>query len=84
MGIESMPGIGPIPGAEFGVVAGDLAANAGSLASAAGLVHVPRELGRCTGNLHRPKRYSQRLWRMSWMSAQSSIIRLGPNRDFSL
>ncbi|MFI8193906.1 IS110 family transposase [Streptomyces sp. NPDC085946] len=84
--IESLPGMGPILGAEFVVAAGDLAAHAdaGHLASAAGLVPVPRDSGRRTGNLHRPKRYSRRLRRVFYMSAQTSIIREGPNRDFYL
>lgn len=84
--IESMPGLGPILGAEFVVAAGDLKAytDAGHLASAAGLVPVPRDSGRRTGNLHRPKRYSRRLRRVFYMSAQTSIIREGPNRDFYL
>ncbi|MDX2822680.1 IS110 family transposase [Streptomyces ipomoeae] len=84
--IESLPGMGPILGAEFIVAAGDLAAyaDAGHLASAAGLVPVPRDSGRRTGNLHRPKRYSRRLRRVFYMSAQTSIIREGPNRDFYL
>lgn len=84
--IESMPGMGPILGAEFVVAAGDLTAytDAGHLASAAGLVPVPRDSGRRTGNLHRPKRYSRRLRRVFYMSAQTSIIREGPNRDFYL
>ncbi|MFF3632364.1 IS110 family transposase [Streptomyces sp. NPDC002164] len=84
--IESLPGIGPIRGAEFVVAAGDLSAytDAGHLASAAGLVPVPRDSGRRTGNLHRPKRYSRRLRRVFYMSAQTSIIREGPNRDFYL
>ncbi len=58
--IESLPGMGPILGAEFIVAAGDLAAyaDAGHLASAAGLVPVPRDSGRRTGNLHLPKRYT--------------------------
>ncbi|GHF03048.1 hypothetical protein GCM10018772_29830 [Streptomyces fumanus] len=45
--IESMPGLGPILGAAF-VAARDLAAyaDAGHLASAAGLVPVPRDSGR--------------------------------------
>lgn len=61
--IEPLPGTGPILGAEFIVAAGDVAsyANEGHLASAAGLVPVPRDSGRRTGNLHRPQRYSQRL-----------------------
>ncbi|MCX5287063.1 MULTISPECIES: IS110 family transposase [unclassified Streptomyces] len=84
--IESLPGMGPILGAEFVVAAGDIAsfADAGNLASAAGLVPVPRDSGRRTGNLHRPKRYSRRLRRVFYLSAQSSIIREGPNRDFYL
>jgi transposase len=82
--ITSLPGIGPILGAEFIVAAGDLAAytDAGHLASAAGLVPVPRDSGRRTGNLHRPKRYSRRLRRVFYLSAQTSIIREGPSRDF--
>ncbi|MEV4041275.1 IS110 family transposase [Streptomyces umbrinus] len=84
--IESMPGMGPILGAELVVAAGDLSAyaDAGHLASAAGLVPVPRDSGRRTGNLHRPKLYSRRLRRVFYMSAQASIIREGPNRDFYL
>lgn len=84
--IESLPGIGPILGAELIVAAGDLGAyaDAGQLASAAGLVPVPRDSGRRTGNLHRPKRYSRRLRRVFYLSAQTSIIRGGPNRDFYL
>ncbi|MFF2078536.1 IS110 family transposase [Kitasatospora sp. NPDC058162] len=84
--IESLPGIGPILGAELIVAAGDLTAyaDAGHLASAAGLVPVPRDSGRRTGNMYRPKRYSRRLRRVLYMSAQTSIIKDGPNRDFYL
>ena len=84
--ITSMPGIGTILGAEFVVAAGDLTgyADAGRLASAAGLVPVPRDSGRRTGNLHRPKRYSRALRRVFYLSAQTSIIHNGPNRDFYL
>lgn len=84
--LESIPGIGPILGAEFVVASGDIASyrDAGHLASAAGLVPVPRDSGRRTGNLQRPKRYSRRLRRVFYMSAQTSIIKDGPNRDFYL
>lgn len=86
--IESLPGMEPILGAEFVVAAGELTAyaDAGHLASAvvAGLVPVPRDSGRRTGNLHRPKRYSRRLRRVFYMSAQTSMMRDGPNRDFYL
>ncbi|MFB6718459.1 IS110 family transposase [Streptomyces sp. NPDC056358] len=84
--IESLPGIGPILGAEFTVAVGDLPAyvDAGHLASAVGLAPAPRDFGRRTGNLHRPKGYSRRLRRMFYTSAQTSIIREGPKRDFYL
>jgi transposase len=34
--------------------------------------------------MHRPKRYSRRLRRVFYMSAQVSITREGPNRDLYL
>lgn len=86
--IESLPGMGPGLGAEFLVVTGgDLAsfATAGRLASYAGLVPVPRDSGRVSGNLRRPKRYSRRLRRVFYMAALSSIgpaYRDGPSRRF--
>src|SRR5699024_9846517 len=63
--IESLPGMGPTLGAELIAATGDLNgyASAGHLASAAGLVPVPRDSGRRTGNLHRPTRYSRKLRR---------------------
>ena len=84
--LESMPGIGTILGAELIAAAGDLSryADAGHLASAAGLVPVPRDSGRRTGNLHRPMRYSRKLRRVFYLSAQSAMMREGPNRDFYL
>ncbi|MDO9063547.1 IS110 family transposase [Microbacterium sp.] len=84
--IESMPGMGPILGAELIAAAGDLNgyANAGRLASAAGLVPVPRDSGRRTGNLHRPTRYSRKLRRVFYLSAQVAAMHEGPNRDFYL
>ena len=53
--IQSMPGFGPFLGASLLVGAGDLRAfpTAGHLAAAAGLVPVPNDSGRRTGNLHR-------------------------------
>jgi len=81
--IESLPGIGPILGAEFVAAAGDLAAytDAGHLASTAGLAPVPRDSAPRTANLHRPKRSSRRPRRVFSLSAQTSITRDGPNRD---
>ena len=84
--IESLPGMGPILGAELVAAAGDLAAyaNAGRLASAAGLVPVPRDSGRRTGNLHRPMRYSRKLRRVFYLSASAAMMREGPSRDYYL
>jgi transposase len=84
--IESMPGFGPLLGASLLVGAGDLRAfpSAGHLAAAAGLVPVPNDSGRRTGNLHRPKRYSRPLRRVFYLAAQTSMLRAGPNRDYYL
>jgi transposase len=78
--------MGPILGAELIAAAGDLNgyANAGRLASAAGLVPVPRDSGRRTGSMHRPMRYSRKLRRVFFLSAQTAIMRAGPNRDYYL
>jgi transposase len=64
--------------------AGDLSiyADAGHLASTVGLVPVPRDSGRPTGSLHHQKRYSRRLRHVFCLSARTSIIREGPNRDY--
>jgi len=63
---------------------GNLAAFAtsGRLASYAGLVPVPQDSGRVTGNLRRPKRYNRRLRRVFYMAAPSSIRANGPSREF--
>jgi transposase len=84
--IQSMPGFGPFLGASLLVGAGDLRAfpTAGHLAAAAGLVPVPNDSGRRSGNLHRPKRYSRPLRHTFYLSAQTSMMRAGPNRDYYL
>ncbi|MEU6325556.1 transposase [Streptomyces sp. NPDC047009] len=84
--IESMPGMGPILGAEFPVAADDLAARADAdhLASAAGSMPVAKDSGRRTGNLHRRQRYRRCLRRVFYPSAHTSIIRDGPNRTYYL
>ncbi|MEV7217905.1 IS110 family transposase [Kitasatospora cineracea] len=84
--IESMPGMGPILGAEFVAIVGDLSGylDAGRLASHAGLAPVARDSGRRTGNYHRPKRYNRRLRWLFYMSAQSAMMRPGPSRDYYL
>jgi transposase len=83
--IESLPGFGPHLGAEFLVVTrGDLAsfATAGRLASYAGLVPVPQDSGRVSGNLRRPKRFNRRLRRVFYLAALSSLRTGGPSRQF--
>jgi transposase len=84
--IQSMPGFGPFLGASLLVGASDLRAfpSAGHLAAAAGLVPVPNDSGRRTGNLHRPLRYSRPLRHVFYLSAQTSMMRAGPNRDYYL
>ena len=84
--IWSMPGFGPFLGASLLVGANDLRAfpSAGHLAAAAGLVPVPNDSGRRTGNLHRPLRYSRSLRHVFYLSAQTSMMRAGPNRDYYL
>lgn len=84
--IESMPGMGPGLGADILVeTGGDLATfgSAGRLASYAGLVPVPRDSGRVSGNFHRPKRYNRRMRRVFFMAALSSLKTPdGPSRRF--
>jgi transposase len=84
--IQSMPGFGPILGASLLVGTRDLRAfpTAGHLAAAAGLVPVPNDSGRRVGNLHRPTQYSRGLRHVFYLSAQTSMMRPGPNRDFYL
>ncbi|PSK96190.1 transposase IS116/IS110/IS902 family protein [Murinocardiopsis flavida] len=74
--ITSLPGIGTLLGAEFiAATGGDMAAfgSADRLAGVAGVAPVPRDSGRISGNLRRPKHYSRRLLRVFYMSAQVSI-----------
>lgn len=76
--ISSMVGIGDLLGAEFlAATGGSLSgfATANHLAGYAGLAPTPRDSGRRTGNLHRPKRYSRQLQRAFYTSALISIQR---------
>jgi transposase len=83
--IVSMPGIGTVLGAEFlAATGGDMSAfdSADHLAAYAGLTPAPRESGRITGNLHRPKRYNRPLNRVFYTSALISIQRNPDSRRF--
>lgn len=83
--IESLPGFGPVLGAEFIVATGGSLegfATAGRLASYAGLVPVPQDSGRISGNLRRPKRDNRRLRRVFYMAAMCSLKAGGASRAF--
>ena len=73
--ILSMPGFGVILGAEFlAATGGDMSAfdSADRLAGICGLAPVPRDSGRISGNLKRPRRYHRRLLRTCYLAAQSA------------
>ncbi|MFE4336218.1 transposase [Streptomyces sp. NPDC056831] len=83
--ISSMPGIGPLLGAEFlAATAGDLSryGAADRLASLAGVAPVPRESGNISGNLHRPRRHHRGLQRVFYTSALISIRNCDASRRF--
>jgi transposase len=84
--ITSIPGFGPILGAQFlADTGGDLQrvfGTPGRLAAYAGLAPVPRDSGRVKGNLHRPKRYHRGLRRVFYLAAFSSIRADGPSKTF--
>ena len=70
-----LPGFGVTLGAEFlAATGGDISAfdSVDRLAAVAGLAPVPRDSGRISGNLKRPRRYDRRLLRACYLSAQAS------------
>ncbi|MFX0578811.1 IS110 family transposase [Nocardia nepalensis] len=72
----SMPGIGPLMGATFlAATGGDMTAfaSADHLAGYGGVAPAPRDSGRISGNLHRPRRYHRGLQHMLYTSALISI-----------
>jgi transposase len=83
--IESMPGIGSLLGAEFlAATGGDMSffGTASRLAGFAGLAPAPRDSGRISGNLHRPRRYHRGLNRVFYYSAMISITTCEESRRF--
>lgn len=84
--IESLPGMGPILGAQFLVATSgrplEAFASSARLASYAGLVPVPKDSGRVTGNHQRPRRFHRPLRQVFYMMALSSIRPEGPSRAF--
>jgi transposase len=83
--IESMPGIGPLLGAEFlAATGGDMSffGTPDRLAGFAGLAPAPWDSGRIRGNLHRPRRYHRGLTRVFYYSAMISIATSEESRRF--
>jgi transposase len=83
--ITSMPGLGVILGAEFlAPTGGDMSAfgTADRLAGFGGVAPVPRDSGKISGNLHRPRRYNRGLQRVFHISALSSIRHCDDSRRF--
>lgn len=71
----SIPGFGPLLAAEFIAYTGGTLTtfeSADRLAGISGVAPVPRDSGRISGNLHRPKRYSRRLLRTCYLSAEAA------------
>lgn len=83
--LTSIDGIGELLGAEFLAATGgslDGFPSADHLAGFAGLAPAPRDSGRRTGNLHRPKRYNRQLQRVFYTSALLSIQRSASSKAF--
>jgi transposase len=74
--LTSIPGMGMVLAAEFLAATGGDVATFGTpdrLAAVSGLAPAPHDSGRVRGNLRRPQRYSRRLLRIAYLSAQISI-----------
>lgn len=82
--LASLPGMGPILGAEFLVTVGDLRAfeNADMLAAYAGLVPVAQDSGKRTGNNRRMRGGNKVLKRVFWQSAFASLRSAPASRAF--
>jgi transposase len=83
--LTSMPGIGPLLGAEFlAATGGDMAlfTTPDRLATYAGLAPAPRDSGKISGNRHRPTRYHRGLQRVFYLSAMSSLTSCPDSRRY--
>jgi transposase len=83
--ILSLPGMGPRLAAEFiATTGGDMTpfGSADRLAGFAGLAPAPRDSGRVTGNLHRPRRYNRVLLRVFYLSAMYSLRSCAASRTY--
>ncbi len=82
--LTSLPGMGPILGAEFLVAAGDLSAfeSADRLAAYAGLVPAAHDSGKRKGNDHRMRGGNKLLKRVFYQSAFASLRSAPESRAF--
>ncbi|MFF5284570.1 IS110 family transposase [Streptomyces sp. NPDC013171] len=83
--ITSLPGLGVVLGAEFlAATGGDMAVfgTPDRLAGFGGVAPVPRDSGKISGNLRRPRRYNRRLQRVFYISALFSIRHCEDSRRF--
>ncbi|KAA0017657.1 IS110 family transposase [Antrihabitans cavernicola] len=83
--LVSMPGFGPVLAATFlAQIGGTLDGfdTVDRLACVAGLAPVPRDSGRISGNLHRPRRFNRRLLRTCYLAALSSLKNSPASRAF--
>lgn len=83
--ITSMPGLGIILCAEsLAATGGDMSVfgTADRLAGFGGVAPVPRDSGKISGNLRRPRRYNRRLQRVFYISALFSIRHSEDSRRF--
>ena len=81
----SMPGFGAVLAATFVAQIGGSLDNFDTvdrLACVAGLAPVPRDSGRISGNLHRPRRFNRRLLRTCYLAALSSLKNSPASRTF--
>ncbi|VAZ69730.1 hypothetical protein LAUMK40_05893 [Mycobacterium kansasii] len=83
--LTSVPGFGPVLAATFlAQIGGSLEGfdSVDRLACVAGLAPVPRDSGRISGNLHRPRRFNRRLLRTCYLAALSSLKNSPASRAF--
>ncbi|GGU26531.1 IS110 family transposase [Streptomyces violascens] len=83
--ILSMPGIGTLLGAEFVALTGgdmNVFGSVDRLAGVAGLAPVPRDSGKVSGNMRRPRRYSRRLLRVCYLAAQVAAVHCPVSKTF--
>lgn len=83
--IRSLPGMGPLLGAEFIAATGgdmDAFSTPDRLAGFAGLAPVPRDSGRVSGNMRRPRRYHRGLLRAFYLSSMASLRTCAASRTY--